>query len=303
MANSIRPKNLHINGSLPRWVTGSLVPFLNEIPAKAKTTWPWTELSSVSTLADETWSMLGRWQARRAIKVDCNVFAESFPRPVTQLASIFNRMSIDCLKSTSTLRRAERLEWLQHVVDATMTLSAIKRTKTPKPMFGSKILHHFFPSVVPVFDTARVTNGLMTGSEFAAFREAVSEVGTKPNASETWYAVAAQFERDFSAMPAGKRKILSVALPFAQYVAFCAWLIEEASSNDLDSCRKVLLTQFRAQEEAQRGAAPAIADRLDAKIAELCATSAAVASPEALTSWVNDGSSVPSSSLTVRVVR
>lgn len=289
MANSIRVENLHINGQLPEWVTGSLVPFLNEIPTASANIWPWHDERLVNSLAEETWSMLGRWQARRAVLIDRDKFDRELSGPVVALAATFNKLKVDSLQAVGRLRRDERREWLDAVVLATMRLSEIKPTKSPMPMFGSKILHHFFPSIVPVYDTARVEHGLMKGQEYLDFAATIEEVERSSSDGEAWCSIAEFFEAGVSARSATEQHRLGAAMPFVRYLSFCAQLVETADEDALRACRDVLFQQFTGQPKRRAGEASQIAAKLDAKIAEFCASSAARGPDVAAVTWrVND---------------
>lgn len=287
MANSIRTANLHINNKLPDWVTGSLVPFLNEIPVAAAEPWPWTDERVVADLADETWAMLGRWQARRAVTIDQADFNKRLPTPVAELAKLFNAMQLESLASVAALRGSDRSRWLEAVVLATMQLSAIKPTNAPKPMFGSKILHHFFPSIAPVYDTKRVEKGLMRGEEFVRFNATIDEALASPSSSDNWCDVAARFEAGLIQRTKAERELLELAVSLVRYLTFCAQLVESADQGDLNACRTLLLDQFSSQPERRSGDVCPIAACLDAKIAEFCASAVVYAPAIAPTTWAN----------------
>jgi hypothetical protein len=122
---------------------------------------------------------------------------------------------------------------------------------------------------MPVYDTARVAQGLMKGKEYAAFAAAVDD-WEQASLDVTWCSLAASFERDVS-----QRATVEPALSFVRYLTFCAQLVEDCDSDALRACRDLLFEQFNGQPCRRAGEAPKVAAELDAKIAEFCASTAA----------------------------
>ncbi len=134
--------------------------------------WPWDLSGAVEPTLDTAWQMTGAWRARRGVKVDEGSFLAKVPPIVRSLAGVLNDARIATLTDLSALYARDPDHGyvvLGEVHAAVLAASAIKPTAVVKPMFGSKVLHHYFPSVVPVFDTALVYNGVMASDDYHSF--------------------------------------------------------------------------------------------------------------------------------------
>lgn len=208
--------------------------------------WVWTDVDAVEECLASTWDMLGHWNARRAVRVDRRTFDRTVPHRVRRLALCLNRHEVCSLWKLGQLDRTYRMVFIE-IVDTVLELSKIKGTLRTEPMFGSKIAHHFFPTVVPVFDTAMVRKGVLQTSVFTAFRDADHE---------GW-------------LPAD---LPDAALEFGGYLAFLAAQVSEAQASDLSAVRQAFGNAVvRCAPNAMAGDPRSLVWRLDAKVAEACA--------------------------------
>jgi hypothetical protein len=219
--------------------------------------WVWASERAVNECLASTWDMLGKWQARRAVKVDQPAFAAGVPGAVARLATVLNRHGVRSLRDVGDLSTLRYRTVMRAIQDAVVDISRIKKTRTAEPMFGSKVLHHYFPSVVPVFDTAMVRKRAM---QVQAFGEFLEEKG-----------------RDWLVWHDAGEACGASALEFHQFTAFCAAQVTEAPVRLLKQTRKAMATalvDFAPGRLADDG--DSFLWRLDAKVAEFCALGQAV---------------------------
>lgn len=208
--------------------------------------WVWTDADAVDECLASTWDMLGHWNARRAIRVDRRTFDLTVPHRVRKLALCLNRHGVSSLRNLGQLDRTYA-KVFGEIVSTVLDLSEIKNTSRTEPMFGSKIAHHFFPTVVPVFDTAMVRKGVLQTSVFTAFR-ATDYDGWLP-----------------ADMP-------SAAQEFGGYLAFLAAQVSEAQVSDLSAARQAFGNAIANNAPSAMAKDPrSLVWRLDAKVAEACA--------------------------------
>lgn len=214
--------------------------------------WVWTSERAVGECLASTWDMLGKWNARRAVQVDRRDFDAGAPAVVTRLATVLNRHGVRSLRDVGNPRSSRYRTVMSAIQSAVTRASRIKDTRSGAPMFGSKVLHHYFPSVCPVFDTAMVRRKAM---QTRAFGEFLREKGRE---WLVWH----------DADQAGGAS----ALEFHQFTAFCAAQVTEAPVRRLEQTRRAMaavLVDFAPGRLAGDG--DSFLWHLDAKIAELCA--------------------------------
>ena len=219
--------------------------------------WAWADPGAVEECLSSTWDMLGQWLARRATKVDRTAFDALVPRVVSRVAKVLTRHQVRSLHDLGKLNVRPYQAVVGAIQDGVMEVSALKATKNIEPMFGSKTLHHYFPSVVPVFDTAMVRNGAMRVKAFAEFLD--------EKASEwlVWH--------DANGVGGAS------ALDFHRFLGFCTTQVTETTERRLAQTRQAL--GAAVQDFAPAGMARDRASYLwclDAKLAEFCACGQAV---------------------------
>ncbi len=110
--------------------------------------WIWTNPSAIDECLAATWDMLGAWNARRAIQIRRPHFERRARGPLRRLAITLNGYGVRSLRDLGQMRDADYQRVSSAIVENVLELSAIKQTARLEPMFGSKVAHHFFPSVV-----------------------------------------------------------------------------------------------------------------------------------------------------------
>ena len=157
-----------------RWTGPFLTAHARHTSRRPGTPWPWDLHGTIEGCLDEAWDMTGKWRARRAALVSREQFDSVVPREVAKLARALNVAGVAHLHGLSQLFDTDREAYAEvtgAIHDAVSEVSVVKPTAVIQPVFGSKVLHHFFPSVIPVFDMAYVQRGVMRLDDFAAFRE------------------------------------------------------------------------------------------------------------------------------------
>lgn len=254
--NIIHETNLFGFFSDTDWFGSALEEFLHEHGRQAaahpeRRPWHWVDATAVEACLDAAWDMLGKWQARRAVQVDQSAFVRLVPAPIQRLASVLNRHEVDCLRTLSEHEGMVREAVSRAVFRTVEEISRIKPTKVLAPMFGSKVAHHYFPSIVPVFDDAKIRKMLMCSSTWDR---------TMQDSARVW---RRHVDRAGPCDPA--------MVDFQQYFAFCATQIEEAPGQQLWAAREALSTRCgRFAPPMLRTDQKSLLWRLDAKIAEFC---------------------------------
>jgi hypothetical protein len=225
--------------------------------------WPWDLSGAVLGSLDAAWEMTGKWKARRGVKVDQRRFNDEVIRVVAELSISLNEHRISCMLDLVELLQQDDESYrnvIAAIHDAIRDTSAIKPTTVMKPMFGSKVLHHFFPSVIPVFDSAWVLNGVMRSSDYYSFTA---------NDRERWRSF--NYERD------GIEATLESELDnYYDYLDYCIASISMVDQKELSSLRTMMGDALGpAASSGQRFNRASILWKLDAKITEWCMCGAA----------------------------
>lgn len=259
MRNTIHPDHLFGYFSRGPWITDALGPFLvahAQHAQRSDARWPWTRRAAVEPLLDEAWAMLGRWQARRAVAVKRSRFDREAVAPIQRLARVLNEHEVGDLHELAIRRDASVRAVSRAVLDAVESVSRIKPTSALKPMFGSKVLHHYFPSVVPVFDDAVIRKRLMPSRDFRAFEDLPDE---------RW-----------ATHVRGSRGCEGELDEYARYFTYLVARVGGLSSRSLRRVRvafgEAIRTPLPPEVVKAKGG---LLWRLDAKVAEFCACGAA----------------------------
>jgi hypothetical protein len=128
--------------------------------------WEWDDPRAVTECLQSLWNMTGRWKARRGFTFERADFDERIVAATCTLARKLNRAGVHSLGDLARANAADHRRVALAVQEAVESVSALRATKDVQPVLGSKALHHFFPSVIPVFDTALVRNGVMCTKSF-----------------------------------------------------------------------------------------------------------------------------------------
>ncbi len=213
--------------------------------------WEWADKATTLEALEVIWNMTGRWNARRPVSLPREAFDKCVGDIIPRLAAYLNRKEITCLGDLGQLDTRSYRAAVVRIHRAVERISALRQNQHVEPVLGSKVLHHYFPSVVPVFDTRFIRNGVMRTS---AYRDSLEECAD-------WYAFS-------NAESAGGPSMFD----FHRYFAFCAWQIGTAPLSALATTRAQFGRAFRQSATVSMGANPSsVLWRMDAKIAEYCA--------------------------------
>lgn len=141
-------------------------------PTGNEPNWEWTSPRAVQECLSTCWHMTGRWKARRQVTMKRSNFDQRVLSIVPRLARDLNRGGIQALGDLARLNDKEYRRVVRAIHLAVADISSLRHTQSLQPVLGSKVLHHFFPSVVPVFDTALIRKGVMRTTAFAGAMQA-----------------------------------------------------------------------------------------------------------------------------------
>lgn len=223
----------------------------DETGRRAKRRWAWEESAAVEACLTLAWQMAGRWQARRAVTVSRQRFDAVVLRVVPWLARRLNLLGVHSLRDVSRLSRGHYTSAVTAVHVAVREISAIRRTKTIEPVLGSKVLHHFFPSIVPAFDRRWIRNEVLSLDSCRQY------LGSGGRGRRLW-------QTDVEAQGAS-------LLAFHEYFVLCVSHVGEATRTELQAVRMRFSKAFQDLAPAAFVKAKgSLLFRLDAKIAEYC---------------------------------
>jgi len=115
--------------------------------------WLWTDNRIIDRCDEIVWQMTGEWKARRgSAPVNRSRFWSSVVNGVRGASIVLNEYGVSSLTDLGELNDSHYRTVLTKVEDSIREISAAKRTIRIHPVLGSKVLHHFFPSIVPVYD-------------------------------------------------------------------------------------------------------------------------------------------------------
>jgi hypothetical protein len=212
--------------------------------------WPW-DRPAVAECVGAAWNMTGRWQARRVVTLSRDKFDEAVLDAVPRLAKALNTAGVSCLRDLGQLSSNKYRRVVQATQRAVEDLSRLRRTAEVEPVFGSKVLHHFFPSVVPVYDRQYIRFGVLRLPAFSEFVEADTEgwlLWSRPD-------------------DVGGARMLE----FHHYFAFCAAEVDAVTPEVLAAVREQFGESFADLAPRRMATDDAgLVWRLDAKLAEYC---------------------------------
>jgi hypothetical protein len=212
--------------------------------------WPWRR-SAVAECLGAAWNMTGRWQARRVVTVARDKFDAAVLEVVPRLARALNGVGVSCLRDLGKLSPASYRRAVLSVQGAVGELSRLRSTAEVEPVFGSKVLHHFFPSVVPVYDRQYIRLAVLRLPSFSEFVQADAD---------GWLLFS----------PADKESGVRM-LEYHRYFAFCAAKVDHASTATLAVVRQQFGEGFAdLAPKRMVDDKTALIWRLDAKLAEYC---------------------------------
>lgn len=211
--------------------------------------WRW-EIAAVVECLGAAWNMTGRWQARRVVSVSRRRFDQAVVAIVPKLARTLNALEVASLADIGGLSTTKYRRAAMALQTAVQGLSELRPTTEIEPVFGSKVLHHFFPSVVPVYDRQYIRLGVLRLPEFLAFVQNNEDGWLLPTADEASGGRMREYHR---------------------YFAFCTAQVHATTSTRLRHVRRQFGDGFadlapRRMVEDKDG----LVWRLDAKLTEYC---------------------------------
>jgi len=172
---------------------------------------------------------------------------------VKKVATCLNKNRICSMRELGRLDENSYMKVVDCIESAIILISKTRKTGKIEPVLGSKVLHHFFPSVVPVYDDAFISKRVMKLRAFEYFIN---------NDENDWVFKEKEYE--------GEK--LRKMREFHHYFAFCAQQVCDLDIKSLNMLRLTFMKQFIdlapriLGEKGRKG----IIGYLDAKLAEYC---------------------------------
>ena len=134
--------------------------------------WIWGK-RSVEKCQQIVWHLTGEWGARRNKTIENpKEFHKEVTGCVTKLATKLNRHGITALRDMKKIFDLDRGKYKKIVREIEENVKLISRhrdTKELEPVLGSKVLHHFFPTIVPVYDKKYISERVLELKSFKVF--------------------------------------------------------------------------------------------------------------------------------------
>lgn len=211
--------------------------------------WVWTVPGPVRKCMNSALQVGREWQATRTRgpPTPSRQLNTTIERNVQHLARIFNKHQVKDLKGLVSRGWSEYREVVRAIEDSVYQVSKVKPTREVRPVLGSKILHHFFPSMIPVYDNKAISQGALRTKEFTEFEAD----------SGNWM-LDAYPEDPFMA-------------EYDHYFGYASFQLDTANKSDLASGRKDLAEAYSDfAPHALYVERSSLLWRLDAKLVELC---------------------------------
>jgi len=218
--------------------------------------WMWDNERTVNKCQQIVWQLTIDWKAWRPVpiknpeKFNPKMFHEEVIRCVTKLATVFNKYRITALRDLKSCDRDKYKKIVSHIEDGIMCISKTKPTKkVVQPMIGSKVMHHFFPTIVPVFDNAWISSRVL---RLRSFKDFLKSKG------HGWIL------KDYGEPPRMQE--------YHHYLAYCAQQICDTNKHDLDDLRQEIaklyidVFPYSLVKNGKRS----LMWKLDGKLAEYC---------------------------------
>jgi hypothetical protein len=132
--------------------------------------WMWCRERTVNKCRELIWQLTGEWGARRAITVkNPERFHKEVTKCVTTMARMFNKYRIRALRDMKHFNQDDKYKIISKIEEMVMQISETRSTKDVQPVLGSKVLHHFFPTIIPVYDDKMISKGVLKLESFKEF--------------------------------------------------------------------------------------------------------------------------------------
>jgi len=222
----------------------------NNANDKESPIWLWNSERILKKCHALIWQMTGEWQARRSITISQpGRFYSYMTKGVMSVAKILNRYEIISLSDFKQLDQKRYEKIVTCIENSIIQISGTRLTEEIQPVLGSKVLHHFFPSIVPVYDDKFISKQVLKLKEFDHFIE---------TNADGWLF--------------NEHKQQSRMLEYHRYFAFCSQQICETPSKSLNHLRIKFMnfyTDLAPKMFSEQGT-KGLLGRLDAKLAEYC---------------------------------
>ena len=212
--------------------------------------WMWDKVRTVNKCQQIVWQLAGAWQARRGVPIKSQKrFHEEVTRWVITLAAMFNRDGIMALRDMKIFDQDKYEKIVCKIEDGIMRISKTKPTQKIQPVLGSKVMHHFFPTIIPVFDDAWISKKVLKLESFKDFLK---------NNKERW------LFKDYAEQTRMQE--------YHHYFAYCVQQICKSKKQDLDDLRDKIANLYMdvSPHSLVKKRKQGILWKLDAKLAEYC---------------------------------
>jgi hypothetical protein len=213
--------------------------------------WMWYKEKTVKKCLESIWQLTGEWQARRAITVkNRKEFNQKVTDCITNLAKKFNTYGILALRDMKNFNKDNNYEKIiSEIVEMVKRISKTRPTKYVQPVLGSKVLHHFFPTIIPVYDDKMISKRVL---KLESFKEFLKDY------QNTW--VFGDYKNE-------KRM-----QEYHHYLTYCSEQVCNTKNSDLNDlrCKIAELYKNPCPHSLAKKGKKSILWKLDAKIAEYC---------------------------------
>lgn len=129
-------------------------------------------------------------------------------------------------------------------------ISRARKTNVVQPVLGSKVLHHYFPGVIPVFDDLLIAQRVLRAKHYREFAQ------------------SAEHARAMDEVGAPETRMDE----FASYLLYCMRVVSQADPGTLKSLRRALGDDSKQvfPYELAEGRKSHLLWKLDAKLVEYC---------------------------------
>lgn len=211
--------------------------------------WMWNREKTVVKFQEIVWQLTGEWGARRKIMIKNR---EKFHEIVTQcviiLANFFNKNGIIALRDMRNFDKYKNQKIVSKIEENIALISKTRPTKKVQPILGSKVIHHFFPSIVPVYDDKMISQSVLKLKSFIEFQN---------NNQDGW------IFKDY--------KNETRLQEYHCYFVYCAQQICDANNSNINELRNAIAKLYKnLSPYILFNNKQSILWKLDAKIAEYC---------------------------------
>lgn len=215
--------------------------------------WCWNE-KGVREALETIWNMTGSWKARRVKTFKKSCLEEKIAVVVPSLTATFNKYNVACMSDLGRLKQEQYEKVVDKIYKSIESISLLRKTRIIQPVLGSKVLHHYFPTIIPVFDEALVLKG---GLQSSLVRAELQKGRESDLYTDGWICL----ENNYYSYKRMKS--------YYQYFGICAQQISEA--RNLSELRRKFASGFIGyMPHVLATNSRSMVYKMDAKIAEYC---------------------------------